>query len=157
MYIDVVLYDLFGWEDHQFRFGQVQLKVVLFHPCGYFSKTVRDPRRDSGVLRRKGQKQLSIIGIAMRGKTMRADDRAQRSGVNGKEKWSHHRALGHACGEVVRYRQLTLPGHNERAPSEVRFKPGVRLARNAHTSQYGQKDAVVDYQTQLFLRPRSPT
>src|SRR4029434_1349922 len=42
-------------------------------------------------------------------KTMRADDRAQRSGVNGKEKWSHHRALGHPCGKVVRYRQLTLP------------------------------------------------
>ena len=31
--------DLFGWEDHQLRFGQVQLKVVIFHPCGYISKT----------------------------------------------------------------------------------------------------------------------
>src|SRR4029434_1854738 len=91
------------------RFGQVQLKVVIFHPCGYISKTVRDPRRDRGVLRRERQKQLSIIGIAMIGKTMRADDRAQRSGVNGKEKWSHHRALGHPCGKAVRYRQLTLP------------------------------------------------
>src|SRR4029434_219920 len=59
--------DLFGWKDHQFRFGQVQLKVVVFHPCGYISKTVRDPRRDSGVLRRERQKQLSIIGIAMIG------------------------------------------------------------------------------------------
>ena len=83
---DVVVDGLFGWKDHQFRFGQVQLKVVVFHPCGYISKTVRDPRRDSGVLRRERQKQLSIIGIAMIGKTMRADDRAQRSGVNGKEK-----------------------------------------------------------------------
>src|SRR4029434_10874740 len=98
----------FGWKDHQFRFGQVQLKVVLFHPCAYFSKTVRDPRRDSGVLRRKGQKQLSIIGIAMIGKTMRADDRAQRSGVHGKEKRSHHRALGHPWRKDVKYRQLTV-------------------------------------------------
>src|SRR4029434_6977900 len=63
--------------------ARVQLKVVIFHPCGYISKTVRDPRRDSGVLRRERQKQLSIIGIAMIGKTMRADDRAQRGGVNG--------------------------------------------------------------------------
>src|SRR4029434_2283043 len=55
------------------------------------------------------QKQLSIIGIAMIGKTMRVDNRAQRSGVNGKEKWSHHRALGHPCSEAVRYRQLPLP------------------------------------------------
>ena len=23
--------DLFGWKDHQLRFGQVQLKVVIFH------------------------------------------------------------------------------------------------------------------------------
>ena len=90
-------------------FGQVQLKVVIFHPCGYISKTVRDPRRDSGVLRRERQKQLSIIGIVMIGKTIRADDRAQQGGVNGKEKWSHHRALGHPSGEAVRYRQLTLP------------------------------------------------
>src|SRR4029434_9675359 len=36
----------------------VQLKVVIFHPCGYISKTVRDPRRDRGVLRRERQKQL---------------------------------------------------------------------------------------------------
>src|SRR4029434_6398780 len=36
---------------------------VIFHPCGYISKTVRDPRRDSGVLRRERQKQLSIICI----------------------------------------------------------------------------------------------
>src|SRR4029434_3488668 len=57
--IDVVVDDLFGWEDHQFRFGQVQLQVVLFHPCGYISKTVRDPRRDSGVLRRERQKQCA--------------------------------------------------------------------------------------------------
>src|SRR4029434_505162 len=71
----------------------------------------------SGVLRRERQKQLSIIGIAMIGKTLRADDRAQRGGVNGKEKWSHHRALGHPSGEEVRYRQLTLPRHVERAPS----------------------------------------
>src|SRR4029434_2525538 len=105
--IDVVVDVLFGWEDYQFRFGQVYLKVVIFHPCGYISETVRDPRRDSGVLRRERQKQLSIIGITMVGETMRADDRAQRSGVNGKEKWSHHRALGHPCGKVVRYRQLT--------------------------------------------------
>ena len=41
---DVVVDGLFGWKDHQFRFGQVQLKVVVFHPCGYISKTVRDPR-----------------------------------------------------------------------------------------------------------------
>src|SRR4029434_8515272 len=93
-------------------FGQVQLKVVVFHPCGYVSKTVRDPRRDSGVLRRERQTQCSVIGRAMRGKTMRADDRAQRSGVNGKEKWSHHRAVGHPCGKVVRYRQLTLQESN---------------------------------------------
>ena len=39
---DVVVDGLFGWKDHQFRFGQVQLKVVIFHPCGYISKTVRD-------------------------------------------------------------------------------------------------------------------
>src|SRR4029434_10000548 len=107
--IDVVVDDLFDWEDHQFRFGQVQLKVVIFHPCGYISKTVRDPRQDSGVLRRERQKQLSIIGITVIRETMRADDRAQRGGVNGKEKWSHHRALGHLSGEAVRYRQLTLP------------------------------------------------
>ena len=44
--------------------------------------------RDRGVLRRERQKQLSIIGITVIGKPMRADDRAQRSGVNGKEKWS---------------------------------------------------------------------
>ena len=106
---DVVVDGLFGWKDHQFRFGQVQLKVVIFHPCGYISKTVRDPRRDRGVLRRERQKQLSIIGITVVGKTMRADDRAQRGGVNGKEKWSHHRALGHPSGEAVKYRQLTLP------------------------------------------------
>ena len=62
--------DLFGWEDHQLRFGQVQLKVVIFHPCGYISKTVRDPRRDRGVLRRERQKQLSIIGITVIGKPM---------------------------------------------------------------------------------------
>ena len=84
-------------------------KVVIFHPCGYISKIVRDPHRDRGVLRRVRQKQLSIIGITVIGKTMQADDRAQRGGVNGKEKWSHHRALGHPCGDVVRYRQLTLP------------------------------------------------
>ena len=74
--------DLFGWEDYQFRFGQVQLKVVVFHPCEYISKTVRDLRRDSGVLRRERQKQLSIIGITVIGKTMQADDRAQQGGVN---------------------------------------------------------------------------
>ena len=50
---DVVVDGLFGWKDHQFRFGQVQLKVVVFHPCGNISKTVRDPRRDRGVLRRE--------------------------------------------------------------------------------------------------------
>src|SRR4029434_5206240 len=83
--------DLFGWEDHQLRFGQVQLKVVIFHPCEYISQTVRDPRRDRGVLRRESQKQLSIIGITVIGKTMRVDDRAQRGGVDGKEKWSYHR------------------------------------------------------------------
>src|SRR4029434_505438 len=93
----------------QFRFSQIQLKVVIFHPCGYISETVRDPRRDSGVVRRERQIQVSIICIAVIGKTMRADDRAQRGGVNGKEKWSHNRALGHPCGEAVRYRQLTLP------------------------------------------------
>src|SRR4029434_2773394 len=27
---DVVVDGLFGWKDHQFRFGQVQLKVVVF-------------------------------------------------------------------------------------------------------------------------------
>src|SRR4029434_3770821 len=53
--IDVVVDDMFGWEDHQFSFGQVQLKVVIFHPCGYISKTVRDPRRERGVLRRERQ------------------------------------------------------------------------------------------------------
>src|SRR4029434_6746664 len=106
---DVVVDGLFGWEDHQFRFGQVQLKVVIFHPCGYISETVRNPRRDRGVLRRERQKQMSISGITGVGKTMRVDDRAQRGGVNGKEKWSHHRALGHPSGEAVRYRQLTLP------------------------------------------------
>src|SRR4029434_5398202 len=100
---------LFGWKDHQFRFSQIQLKVVIFHPCGYIRKTVPDLRRDSGVHRRERQLQLCIVGIAMIGKTMRADDRAQRSAVNGKEKWSHYRALGHPCGKVVRYRQLTLP------------------------------------------------
>src|SRR4029434_10411660 len=89
-------------------FGQVQLKVVIFHPCGYISETVRNPRRDRGVLRRERQKQVSIIGITVVGKTMRADDRAQRGGVNGKEKWSHHRALGHPSGEAVRYRQLII-------------------------------------------------
>src|SRR4029434_9614748 len=68
-----------------------------------------------------------IIGITVIGKPMRADDRAQRGGVNGKEKWYHHRALGHPSGEAVRYRQLTLPRHVERAPSEVGFKPGVRI------------------------------
>src|SRR4029434_9200912 len=66
--------DLFGWEDHQLHFGQVQLKVVIFHPCGYISKTVRDPRRARGVLRRETKKQLSIIGITVIGKPMRADD-----------------------------------------------------------------------------------
>src|SRR4029434_3816497 len=74
--IDVMVDDLFGWEDHQLRFGQVQLKVVIFHPCGYISETVRDARCDRGVLRRERQKQLSIIGITVVGKTMRADDRA---------------------------------------------------------------------------------
>src|SRR4029434_2396447 len=54
--IDVEVDDLFGWKDHQCSFRQVQLKVVVFHPCGYISKTVRDPRRDSGVLRRERQK-----------------------------------------------------------------------------------------------------
>ena len=39
-----------------------------------FSET-REPRRDSGVLRRERQKQLSIIGITVIRKTMRADDR----------------------------------------------------------------------------------
>src|SRR4029434_1677084 len=107
--LDVVGDDLFGWEDHQFRFGQVQLKVVIFHPRGYISETVRNPRRDRGILRRARQKQLSIIGITVVEKPMRADDRAQRGGVNGKEQWSHHRALGHPSGEAVRYRQLTLP------------------------------------------------
>src|SRR4029434_2888772 len=63
--IDVVVAYLFGWEEYQFRLRQVQLKVVIFHPCGYISETVRDPRRDRGVLRRERQKQLSIIGIAM--------------------------------------------------------------------------------------------
>src|SRR4029434_4303903 len=63
--LDVVVDDLFGWEDHQFRFGQVQLKVVIFHPCGYISETVRNPRRHRGVLRRERQKQLSIIGITV--------------------------------------------------------------------------------------------
>src|SRR4029434_4894048 len=92
-------------KDHQFRFGQVQLKVVIFHPCGYISKAVGDPCQDSGVLRRERQKQLSIFGITVIGKTMQADDRAQRGGVNGKEKWSHRRALGHPSGEAVRYRQ----------------------------------------------------
>src|SRR4029434_571766 len=101
---DVVVDDLFGWEDHQFRFGQVQLKVVIFHPCGYISETVRDPRRDRSVLRRARPKRWSIIAITRVGKTMQADDRAQRGGVNVKEKWSHHRALGHPCGKVVRYR-----------------------------------------------------
>src|SRR4029434_3738496 len=89
---DVVVYGLLSWKDHQLRFGQVQMKVVIFHPRGYISETVRNPRRDRGVLRRERQKQLSIIGITVVGKTMRADDRAQRGGVNGKEKWSHHRA-----------------------------------------------------------------
>src|SRR4029434_3841177 len=69
--IDVVVDDLFGWEDYQFRFGQVQRKLVIFHPCGYISQTVRDPRRDHGVLRRERQKQLSIIGITVIGKPVR--------------------------------------------------------------------------------------
>src|SRR4029434_808196 len=76
--IDVVVDDLFGWKDLQFRFSPIQLKVVIFHPCGYISKTFRDPRRDSGVIRKERQIQLSNIGIAVIGKTMRVDDRGRR-------------------------------------------------------------------------------
>src|SRR4029434_1268995 len=43
-----------------------------------FSETVRDPRRDRGVLRRERQKQVSIIVITVVGKTMRAGDSAVR-------------------------------------------------------------------------------
>ena len=96
--------------------------MVIVHPCGYIRETIRDLRRDSGVVRRERQIQLGIICIAVIWKTMRADDRAQRGGVHGKEKWSHHQALGQPCGEAVRYRQLTLPWHVEQGPSEVRFK-----------------------------------
>src|SRR4029434_3169555 len=33
---------------------------VVFHPCGYISETVRNPRRDRGVLRRERQKQSPV-------------------------------------------------------------------------------------------------
>src|SRR4029434_10808088 len=126
----LAVFGLFGWEDQQFRFSQINLKMVILHPCGYIRETIRDPCRDSGVIRRERQIQLGIICIAVIGKTMRADDRAQRSGVNGKEKWYHHRALGHPSGEAVRYRQLTLPSHVKRHPSEEASKPGALMARN---------------------------
>lgn len=35
---DVLLYECFGWEDHNFCFGKIQLKMSLFHP----GRDVRD-------------------------------------------------------------------------------------------------------------------
>jgi len=63
--IDVGVYGLFGWEDQQFRFNQIKLKMVILHPCGYNRETIRDPRRDSCVVRRERQIQLGIICIAV--------------------------------------------------------------------------------------------
>ena len=34
----------------KFRFSQIKLKMVILHPCGYIRETIRDPRRDSGVV-----------------------------------------------------------------------------------------------------------
>ena len=63
--IDVAVYGLFGWEDQQFRFSQIKLKMVILHPCGYIRETTRDLRLDSGVVRREKQIQLGIICIAV--------------------------------------------------------------------------------------------
>lgn len=76
-----MFYGWLGWDEQWFRFREVELEMVCFHPCRYVKETVWDPCWDCKVIRWEWQIELSIISIAVIWETMWVDHLALRGGA----------------------------------------------------------------------------